>query len=308
MGAARLVAVLGFAFTLASCLGTVWRGLVAHARARRRLRRASRSPASRWQLWLPVVVPLLGLLPLAIGLGQAVHYLGAARWLGVYAPHQVSQRLLKGGDFAAARRRLREVTVMLTDIVGFTTLAEQSTPAAVTGLRQPAFHHAHACVEAEGGDVGAVHRRQRDVVLGRTGPAARPRRARLPGCAGDRGGAQGRERPAADGVEPVRMRIGINTGEVTAGNVGAPGRSSYGIVGDMVNATQRIEQLAKTLCHDQPTAAILVSGRTRAQAGDGFTFVEAGAHEVRGRREPVMSAPRWRAPPVEEGSTQRVVG
>ena len=78
------------------------------------------------------------------------------------------------------------------------------------------------------------------------------------------------------GEPPVRMRIGINTGEVTAGNVGAPGRSSYGIVGDAVNATQRIEQLAKTICHDQPTAAILVSGRTRAQAGEGFTFVDDG--------------------------------
>ena len=68
----------------------------------------------------------------------------------------------------------------------------------------------------------------------------------------------------------MRMRIGINTGLVTAGNVGAPGRSNYGIVGDTVNTTQRIEQLAKTLCPDQPTAAILVSARTQAQAGLGL--------------------------------------
>ena len=91
-----------------------------------------------------------------------------------------------------------------------------------------------------------------------------------------------------EGLAPVRMRIGINTGMVTAGNVGAPGRSNYGIVGDTVNTTQRIEQLAKLICPDQPTAAILVSARTRALAGPGFTFREAGAHEVRGRREPVM--------------------
>ena len=56
-------------------------------------------------LWLPVAIPLLGLLPLAIGLGQVVHYLGAARWLGVYTPRQVSRRLLQGRDFAAARHR-----------------------------------------------------------------------------------------------------------------------------------------------------------------------------------------------------------
>ena len=73
------------------------------------------------------------------------------------------------------------------------------------------------------------------------------------------------------------MRIGINTGMVTAGNVGAPGRSNYGIVGDTVNTTQRIEQLAKLICPDQPTAAILVSARTRALAG-------LGVHLPRGRR------------------------
>ena len=49
-----------------------------------------------WHLWLPVVIPLLVALPLAILLGQAVHYLGAARWLGVYAPRQVSRQLLEG--------------------------------------------------------------------------------------------------------------------------------------------------------------------------------------------------------------------
>ena len=58
-------------------------------------------------LWLPVVVPLLALLPLAIGLGQAVHYFGAARWLGVYTPRQVSRRLLQGRDFAASRADAR---------------------------------------------------------------------------------------------------------------------------------------------------------------------------------------------------------
>ncbi len=156
---------------------------------------------------------------------------------------------------------------MLTDIVGFTTLAEQSTPAAVTDFVNRHFTMLNALRRGRGRDGGPVHRRQRDVVLGRTRPAARPRRARLPGGVGDRGGARGRERAprAARGWPPVRMRIGINTGMVTAGNVGAPGRSNYGIVGDTVNATQRIEQLAKTLCHDQPTVAILVSARTRTR-------------------------------------------
>jgi adenylate cyclase len=95
-------------------------------------------------------------------------------------------------------------------------------------------------------------------------------------------------RRAAQGLAPVRLRVGINTEMVTAGNVGAPGRSNYGIVGDTVNATQRIEQLAKTICTDLPTIAILVSARTHELVGAEFTFIPAGQHQLRGRRQPVM--------------------
>jgi class 3 adenylate cyclase len=75
---------------------------------------------------------------------------------------------------------------------------------------------------------------------------------------------------------------------VAAGNVGAPGRSNYGIVGDTVNATQRIEQLAKTVCTDDATMAVLVSERTRELAGGAFAFAPAGEHLLRGRRQPLM--------------------
>jgi class 3 adenylate cyclase len=264
----------------------VWRGLLATLALATAYGAVVFAGFVGWQLWLPVVVPLLGLLPLAIGLGQAVHYLGAARWLGVYVPRQVSQHLLKGDEFAAARPQRRELTIMLTDIVGFTTLAERDTPEAVTAFVNRHFTMLTRCVEAEGGVVGQFTGDSIIAFWGAPDPrpdhAARACRTALAIAAAlkaENGQRQTRGEP------PIRMRIGINTGEVTAGNVGAPGRSSYGIVGDVVNATQRIEQLAKAICHDRPTAAILVSGRTRTQAGEGFTFVEMGVHALRGRQE-----------------------
>jgi adenylate cyclase len=283
-----LVTALGLVLTLASCLGAVWRGLsltLALAAAYAATAAASFALA---QIWLPVVVPLLVLLPLAIVLGQVVHYLGAARWLGVYTPRQVSRQLLKGNERAAARLQRREVTVMLTDIVGFTTLAEQSTPEEMAAFVNRHFTMLTRCVEAEGGILAQFIGDSVMAFWGAPDPqpdhAARACRAAL---------AIARALEAENvecrrlGTPPVRMRIGINTGEVTAGNVGAPGRSSYGIVGDTVNTTQRIEQLAKRVCGDRPTAAILVSARTRAQAGDSFGFVDTGAHPVPGREEPV---------------------
>ena len=48
---------------------------------------------------------------------------------------------------------------------------------------------------------------------------------------------------------------------------------------------QRIEQLAKIVCTDQQTVAVLVSEQTQAQSGPGFRFADAGSHAVRGREE-----------------------
>jgi adenylate cyclase len=284
-----LVGALGFALTLTSCLSTLWRGLAATLALAVAYAAAAFAAFTLWHFWLPVVIPLLGLLPLALVLGQAVHYLGAARWLGVYAPHQVSRRLLEGGDFAAGQAESREVTVMLTDIVGFTTLAERSTPASLTEFVNRHFTMLNACVEAEGGTVAQFIGDSVMSFWGAPDPqpdhAARACRAAL---AIGRALVAENERRARQALPPVRMRIGINTGEVTAGNVGAPGRSNYSIVGDTVNTTQRIEQLAKTLLlPDRPTVAMLVSSRTRLQAGVGFDFTDAGLHELRGRREPV---------------------
>ena len=280
-----LIALIGFLLTLASCLGTVWRGLALTLAIALAYAGTVIAAFVLANLWLPVVIPLIGLLPLAVGLGQVVHYLGAARWLGVYTPHQVSRRLLQGGDFAATAQ-MREVTVMLTDIVGFTTMAEQNSPAVVTDFVNRHFTMLNRCVEAEGGTLAQFIGDSVMSFWGAPDPqpdhAARACRAAL---AIGRALADENRYRAVLGQSPVRMRIGINTGMVTAGNVGAPGRSNYGIVGDTVNATQRIEQLAKTLCPDAPTVAILVSDRTRELAGQGFAFREAGTHELRGRRD-----------------------
>jgi class 3 adenylate cyclase len=56
-----------------------------------------------------------------------------------------------------------------------------------------------------------------------------------------------------EGKPPVRVRIGVHTGEVVVGNIGAPGRINYTIVGDTVNAASRLEQLCKGRCQSNST-------------------------------------------------------
>ncbi len=281
-----MVALLGFTLTLASCFGTVWRGVAATLTLAATYAAGVAASFVLWNFWLPIAVPLLLVLPLAVLAGQVVHYLGAARWLGVYAPRQVTRQLLQGHEREASRPRRLEVTVMITDIADFTSLAEHSTPEAVTEFVTGHFTLLNRCVEAEGGTAAQFIGDGMMAFWGAPDPqpdhAARACRAALAIAASIE---DANARPNAR--LPTRLRIGINTGLVTVGNVGAPGRSNYGIVGDTVNTTQRIEQLAKQICTDDATVTVLVSARTRAQAGGGLTFDDAGAHPVKGRQEPV---------------------
>lgn len=285
---AALVGLLGFGMVVASCTGRVWRGLVLSLALALIYAVLAAVGFLVSDFWLPVVVPLLLLLPLAIGLGQLVHYLGAARWLTIYTPRSVGRHLLDGHELGMGAARRCEVSVMLTDVVGFTSLAERSTPETVTEFVNRHFTMLAACVEAEAGTLAQFIGDSMMAFWGAPDPqgdhAARACRAALRIMTALEEENRGR---AARGEPPVRIRIGINTGEVTAGNVGAPGRSHYGIVGDAVNTTQRIEQLVKLVCPDQAAAAILVSAVTRSQAGDGFLFTDAGVHLVRGRQEAV---------------------
>jgi adenylate cyclase len=286
-----LVGLLGAALAVASCSGRVWRGLGLTLALALAYAAVAVAGFARAGLWLPVVVPLLVLLPLSIGLGPLVRYLGAARWLTIYTPRPVGQRLLAGREPVAGAVERREVTVMLTDVAGFTSLAERSTPEEVTALVNRHFTLLAACVEAERGMVAEFTGDGMMAVWGAPDPrpdhAARACRAALRIMAVLEEENRGR---ADRGEPPVCVRVGINTGQATAGTVGAPGRSHYGIVGDTVNTTQRIEQLAKIVCAERPApgAAVLVSASTRDQAGDAaFLFGDAGLHPIRGRQEAV---------------------
>jgi len=86
---------------------------------------------------------------------------------------------------------------------------------------------------------------------------------------------------------PISMRIGIHTGRAIAGNIGAPGRINYTLIGDTVNVAQRLVELTKSIGDAAETVKILVSGQVAARVGNDFTLVPEGEHEIRGRDEEV---------------------
>ena len=142
-----------------------------------------------------------------------------------------------------------------------------------------------ACIEREG---GTIDKFIGDAVMAFWGA---PGRIENPAASACRAAVAIQRKLAADnkvriaaGLKPVRIRMGIHMGPVVVGDIGTPNRINYTIVGDVVNATQRLESLGKTVDPDAEAIA-LVSEEVVAAALDGFQFIERGAHFVKGKQE-----------------------
>ena len=85
------------------------------------------------------------------------------------------------------------------------------------------------------------------------------------------------------GEPPVCLRIGLHSGPVTVGNIGAPGRINYTIIGDTVNIAQRLEQLGKETEAAAGAVTVLVSAATAERLGPEFSCDALGGHRLRGR-------------------------
>ena len=209
--------------------------------------------------------------------------LDGLRAFGRYVPRSLVMRLMKEGSFGAGTAE-RVVAIMFTDIVSFTAICERMTAAEVAAFINHHLTLISGCVEHEG---GTIDKFIGDAVMAFWGapaqmdnPAAAACRAAI---AIEKALAADNEQRTAAGLAPVRIRIGIHMGPVVVGDIGAPNRINYTIVGDVVNATQRLESLGKEINPD--AEAIVLVSREVAEAAPGFRFVERGAHLVKGKQQ-----------------------
>ena len=149
------------------------------------------------------------------------------------------------GDARLGETEVLEVTVLMSDIRGYSTIAERADPSVLAG--QLSAHRA-AMSEAISATGGTVMQFVGDAVMGVFG-------APLP-LAGHAAGAVAaatamherqaalNERWAAEGLRPFELGIGVSTGTVAAALLGSEERVEYSVVGDSVNLAQRLQTLA----------------------------------------------------------------
>jgi class 3 adenylate cyclase len=203
-------------------------------------------------------------------------------WFNTYVPRALVKRLMRMGDQAELVPVERELTVIFTDIVGFSTIGQRLTPARLAAFLNRHFGMLAAAIEAEG---GTVDKYIGDSVMAFWGaPAEDPDHA-LHACRAALAIADSikhdNDRRRQKKLNPVRLRIGINTGMAVAGNIGAPGRVNYTLIGDAVNMAQRIEQAGHEV-DDGADTIILMSAATAAKLPPEIERRQVGAHALKG--------------------------
>lgn len=212
--------------------------------------------------------------------------IAALRLFEVYVPKQVVLRMMQGGKAVDATEE-RVLTIMFTDIRGFSTIAEHMDAGEIAGFLNEHFDMLAGPIEAEG---GTVDKYIGDAIMAFWGaPERMPDHAAraLRAAADIQRLVQADNKRRLDTGEPkLAIRIGIHTGAVVVGNIGSQNRINYTIVGDPVNIASRIDSLAKELATDED-CIVLVSGdaceHANIQADASFDLSPLGEREIRGR-------------------------
>ncbi len=161
---------------------------------------------------------------------------------GRYVAKSVVGDLLEKPDALQLGGVKRDVSLLMSDLRGFTALSERLDPQEVVALLNIYLGEMFAIISAHHGTINDLSGDGIFVLFGAPLPAP-DHAAQAAACAlaMQRGMSRVNELAAAAGLPAVEMGIGLNSGEVTVGNVGSEHHAKYGAIGRNVNLTARIE-------------------------------------------------------------------
>ncbi len=212
--------------------------------------------ATAEEMW-PYCVFLMAVFPIVIGMAIAGERLSrksfvderllveSQRLIRRYVPAAVADRIESGAGVEVDVPQRRRVTILFSDVVGFTDLADQLDPESLTQIINEYLSAMAEIVDAHGGTLnefagdgfmavfGAPATMTPEQQVHAALAAAHQIQAQLPGL------NEGWYRLGID--HPLQTRIGINTGVLSVGTFGSAGRATYTAIGLQTNIAARIQ-------------------------------------------------------------------
>jgi adenylate cyclase len=235
---------------------------------------------NRGGYWIDFVLPVAATVVTGLG-GDMLDRRRFRDSFARYLSRDVMARVLS--DAPSLRGEHREVSILFSDLRGFTTLSEQMEPERIAAHLNEYFDAMTAAIFAHRGMINDF---VGDAVMAVFGaPVADGDHAWHAVQSArdmDRALEALNRRWDAAGLPRLRMGIGIHSGAVFAGNVGGRDRIKYTVIGDPVNVASRVEGLNKDL-----GTTILITEETLAAVGDRVRTRDCGPQAVKGRVEKV---------------------
>jgi len=240
--------------------------------------------------WLPLAIPILVQLPIALFVGLLAQYLTEARSrrqlkavFGQYVPPEIVDEMSRNPDADfSLEGASRELSVLFCDIRSFTTISESL---AADELKQLLNHFFTPMTRIIFEQRGTIDKYVGDMIMAFWGapvqdPAHRQHAveaalAMLEKLADMRPEFRERNWPE------VNIGIGINTGMMNVGDMGSEYRRAYTVIGDAVNLGSRLEGLTKYY------GVRLIVSETTATGLDGMLLRCLDRVKVKGKQEPV---------------------
>ena len=239
--------------------------------------------------WINITQPTLA-SSLALFGGVAYQYFFEGRekrkmkrLFGQYVSKDVYEQLVANPDLARLGGQRRQMTVLFSDIRGFTTVSEKGQPEEIVAILNEYFTR---MVEIVFAHKGTLDKFVGDMVMALFGaPLDDPNHAEHAVDAAlemIRELNRLNEKWAAEGRPALDIGIGVSTGPMIAGNIGSEAIMSYTVIGDSVNLGARLESLNK-----EYGTRIIISEATRAALPDRYLFRPLGDVVVKGKTRPV---------------------
>jgi adenylate cyclase len=203
----------------------------------------------------------------------------STRTLRSFVPSQFADRLASGASLPGAHEEL-EATILFSDIRGFSSMAEQLPAREVADILAKHLSAMAEVVLEHGGTIDKFAGDGVMAVFGAPEPAEDHAERALRCALAMQARQQALDRETSEeGLPPLGIGIGVNSGTVIAGTFGGGGRLEYTVMGDAVNLAQRLQSEAAA-------GEILASASTVLAAPD-VPAEPVGFKQVKGRKEPV---------------------